>query len=408
MRGLEPFRLAGLFLALLVLLAPSQYGISLAGRANLTLAEPLLAFAALFFLWDLWRRGRWREVALPPLEHWLFVLLALISLAVAEDRAEVLKNVVQFGLYFILLHLVVVDMLRRAPQGLSWGLGLVVFGVAVNLALAVFQYFGPDPDPLVVRGAFGNRNVLGGYLALALPLCLVPLVPPGKNRAWSLVLSFLLLLTGFLVMLSGAAFLAIAAGIGLSLLARGKRMTFALWIAGLTLLFTAVYPVLPRGNDIAMLESVDLYDGMGQPNYRYPEWQVAVDMINESPWRGVGAGNYQRHINRYYGLIPNPTGPQEPDIQNLYLVLGVSLGIPGLAVFLLMLGLALRRWAQVAMSAADWRTRAAGRCCVCSLTAFALACLWSPLLVRGVVPLLALVMAAGHFLQIDPPAMKKK
>ena len=42
-----------------------------------------------------------------------------------------------------------------------------------------------------------------------------------------------------------------------------------------------------------------------------------------------GLGGYQKQIGPFYGVVPNATGPAEPDIQNLYLVLGATCGLPG-------------------------------------------------------------------------------
>lgn len=393
-------RLTWSVLGLILLLAPTQFSLNLADRAHLTLIEPLLLLAAGFACLDLIQNQRLRKLTWPPVEHGLFIAWTLFSMTVAEDRFEVLKSTLQFGLAFALLHLLVVDALKRTRRAAVWGLGLVLTGLAINLALAAVQYFTAGLDPLLVRGAFGNRNVLGGYLALTLPTCTVLALAPVKP-AWRLT-GGLLTLVGLLLILSGPAWLAVAGAVGLGLLVSGKRIGFAVWMLGLALLFTAVLPRLPRENDRVLLESADLYDGMGQPNFRYPEWQVAVNVIDEVPWRGVGAGNYQRQINRYYGLIPNPTGPQEPDIQNLYLVLGVSLGIPGLMLFLMMIGMGIRRAVTAGQSAADALSRAIGWGCAWGLTGFAIASAWSPLLVRGMVPMLAVLLATAQALPLRP------
>lgn len=395
-RGLSAQRLTDIGLALTVLVIPAQWSLELAGRAHLTLVEPLLALTALGFAWERLRRGQWREIIWPPLEHWAFVGVALLSFGVAEDRMEVLKNTLQFGLCFLLLHVLVTDVLRRNPRALQRGMVLILAGLCINLALAAMQYLGADPDPLSVRGAFGNRNVLGGYLALTLPLCLAPLALGAGRPRWRL-LGLAPLALGLGVVLSGAAWIALAVAVAAGLLLLGRRIGVAVWALGLLVLVTFAYPRLPRENNWTLLESIDVYDGMGAPTFRYPEWQVALNVIHDNPWRGVGAGNYQRQINRYYGLIPNPTGPQEPDIQNLYLVLGVSLGVPGLVAFLAMLGLGLRH-AGIALRppGTDPYVRIAAWGGACGLAAYALTAIWSPLLVRGVAPLLGVLLGALH------------
>jgi hypothetical protein len=73
---------------------------------------------------------------------------------------------------------------------------------------------------------------------------------------------------------------------------------------------------------------------------RWIEWSAALNLMagrttdQGASWEnfllGVGVGNYQRHINSYYGSLPN-LRKIEPDTSNLYLVTGASMGLAGLA-----------------------------------------------------------------------------
>ncbi len=380
----------GLMLALL--LAPTQWSLHFRERAHITIVEPLLAVTALAWGLDALRGGRWRNIRLPPMRQCLFLLLAALSLGVAADRVEALKTLVQFVLYFGVLHVLILDAARQHPEAPRIGLALVLAAAAVNLGLALFQYFNPETDGFYVRGAFSNRNVLGGYLALLIPVCAG--IALYDRQPFRRILAGILIAAGMLVMLSGAAFVAITAAVGAGLLYARRGLAFAFLVIVAILAVDEIFPRLPRNNEQEFLESVALYDGMATVNYRYPEWQAAVIMILEHPWRGVGAGNYQRNINRYYGIIPNPTGPQEPDIQNLYLVLGGTLGLPGLAAFLAMMAMAIRDAGISLRRNLKPETRALVWGGACALVAFAIAAVFSPLLVRGIVPLTAALLAA--------------
>jgi O-antigen ligase len=211
----------------------------------------------------------------------------------------------------------------------------------------------------------------------------------------------LLVLGGLSICLSGAALLAIA----LALLALAARRGAA-WLAGTGLVlmagFTLLLPRMPRGNDVEAFASMALYDNAGQPTRRYPEWQAAAVMALERPWVGQGIGGYQKQIGPFYGVVPNATGPAEPDIQNLYLVLAASAGLPTVLAFLLMLwnGMADAGRGATRDGAGDEVLPGLGAGLAGALGAFALTAVWHPLLVRGIGLPLALLLAATRYRKI--------
>lgn len=394
--------------------APTQW--SLVPSLRLGVADLFLACAAALGLLEclLARDGK-RALSLRP--HWthlLFILASGAALFAAADRLDALKEWVQGIEYFLVGPVVFAALLceERLFGGASGSRvppGFLALGAAtaVVLALALVQYFSPEghgsirlfaepktldiianalggrESPLLVGGTFGNRNVLGGFLALALPLCAAGALAAGR-AAWARAACALLLLAGLAVNLSGASYGAVVAVILLLAAVRGARVFLPVMLA-LVLWQTEVLPHLPRENDLCHFESVALYDPAGLPTRRYPEWQAAASMILTHPWLGVGPGHYQKQIGPFYGQVPNATGPAEPDIQNLYLVLGASCGLPALFAFLAMLAAAL------GAAARSGRWGAVG-----ALAAFAATAVWHPLLVRGIGIPLAFVLALAH------------
>jgi O-antigen ligase len=384
-----------------LLCAPTQWSIELLPKLHVCPADLLLALAAAVWLAALLLRRDWACLRPLPWPHLLFFCLAAASLAVAHDRMAAIREIIQTGLYFVAGSVLAADLLRRRPHADRLLMIALLAPAALVLVLACIQYFGPNSKSLTVRGAFGNRNVLGGYLALVLPLAFSLLL---TTPSWLLRLGLsLLLVAGLTVNLAGASFYAIAGTITLLAAVRGWR-TFAV-VAGVLILWqTEVLPRLPRENDLTLFRSTALYAADGQPERRYPEWQAAANLILERPWMGAGAGNYQRTIGPYFDTIPNATGPAEPDIQNLYLVLAGSMGLPALLVFGCLLGTAIVAGFRAATTTDGWHQGAAAGA-ACGLLAFACTAVWHPLLVRGLgLPLVA-VLALARARQAAPPTV---
>ena len=398
-------RIFGAVSLLALALSPTQHGFALAG-IHVTAADLLLAAA---FGLALFTPGFFRRR--PPAENVAFVVLAALSALFSENLRDGLKEWMQIALYFLVGERVAATALEI--RGEKWarracGVFLAAGGAVAALALA--QCLSPDSDVfplclrpgLAVRGAFGNNNVLCGFYALLLPFAFSLLLERG--RPWWLRAALgLLVVAGLLTIFSGAALAVIAAVMSATAFRRGR-----LWgaVTALVLLgaFFLVAPELPRDNFAAAVQSAELYhsdsgsvryaeDGVltweaGEPTRRYPEWQAALTMSFERPLVGVGPGAYQRRIGPFYGVVPRATGPNEPDTQNLYLVIASTMGYPALFTFLAILYAAWN-----AGRAPD--SGALGRAASAGLAAFAFTAVWHPLLVRGLgIPLVFLIVLA--------------
>jgi O-antigen ligase len=379
--------------------APIQWSFEPRPKVHLSPADLCLALTAGVWLLDTFVTRDWnRFLRLPPWPNLLFVIFASASALTAPDKAAAVKDLIQYAEYFVVGSMLFATFLRDDERAIRQALTLLAGVTALILGISLIHYFTSGTPNLLVRGTFGNRNVLGGFLALALPLCFsgVLAVRSFLQRAALMTLLF----AGFLVNLSGASYFAVAVLIAGLSAARGPRLFIP--VAAIMLLWQAyVLPRLPRENDLAHFQSVALYDGSGGVERRYPDWQAAYSMTLTHPWLGVGLGNYQKHVGQYYDNVPRQTGPSEPDIQNLYLVLAASAGVPALLAFLAMLFIAVR--SAVAL---PHRTALASGVAG-SLCAFGLVAVWHPLLVRGIgLPLVFLLALAHHLAELTPHDLK--
>ncbi len=402
--------LAGFGLVVALALAPTQCGFTAHGM-NVSPADLLLLPISLCWLLGILITGRWRRfvprrvvragIAQHPFwvfwPHGLWVLIATVSLGVAPDRTAAVQDVIQLTLYMIVAPVLVFDFIRPAeallPRRVALVLAALLVPLLVTIAVAAAQYGNPDLDDLAVRGLFRNRNVLGGFLALTAPI-LFGLAADARGRLLARGGAILALLAVMAVTLAGAAYAAITLTLLLIAGRKGARLflTTALCLA---LWQVCVLPRLPRENDLAHFRSVALFDANGALERRYPEWQAAVSLILTHPLRGVGAGNYQREIGRYYDVVPRATGPSEPDSQNLYLVIAASMGLPALFACIALFGRAVFAAARAARGLRTWQTGLASGLAA-GISAFALTALWHPLLVRGIGIPLAAALALAH------------
>ena len=376
--------------------APTQWSLEPRPKLHLSLADLALAFTAGVWFLDLLvcRDGR-RLLRLPPWPHLLFVGCAAVSALTASDKVAALKDLIQYVEYFLVGALLFEAYLRDGGrQAVRRALLLLGSVTAALLGFALFHYFAAGEDPLAVRGTFGNRNVLGGFLALALPLCFAGVL--GARRGLLKAAFAALLVAGLTINLSGASYGAVVGVIACLAAVRGPKL-FVPVAACLLLWQIVVLPKLPRENDLVHFQSVALYDGSGKAERRYPDWQAAYSMTLTHPWLGVGLGNYQKHIGQYYDQVPRQTGPSEPDIQNLYLVLAASCGLPALFAFLAMLVTAARDAGRAMVEQRDVEKIALASGVAGACVAFAMTAVWHPLLVRGIgLPLVFLLALARH------------
>lgn len=332
----------------------------------------------------------------------LFVGWMVVCACFAEMKGMAWVKVVQWGEYFVVAVVLLHDFFATNRRRVVRGMWILLGVMGIFVAVAMWQYFGDleGESPFGVRGLFKHANVLGGYLALLVPVCFGVLCE--VRRWWVRLVMGALVVCGLMVTLSGAAYVAMVlamAGIGA---ARGARCFVA------TCVFLMVWQVVVmeqlaardwmRENVAEHLASAAIYEDDGEPAPRYPEWQAGIYMMTDEPVVGVGPGHYQRKIGQYYGMIPRSPRPKDEsdvEIQNQYLVLGATMGLPGVLAFLAMVVSAL-------IGGRGWRRGLAGGAAA-GVLAFAGVLVWHPLIVRGVALVFVALLVVCHALREAKP-----
>lgn len=425
--------LYGLMAALLV--APSQAAFKMAGM-YVSPVDPLIW--GLFGIW-LGRQLFWRRslCCRPPAAAAFFFVAAVgLSVVRAGDKTGAVKDLVQSAEYFLAAWILFVNGFTR-PGAVRWAIRIHLGAAVAVLALAAAQYWhtepagigfainpvhlnvmqdlGNDPNPFFVRGTFGNRNILGGYLALILPLSLSLAISGFGGRRWRPVLAAVTL-AGLLLNLSGGTLLALAVALPFVALCHGRRAAL-ITVTVMLLMFVLVLPRMPRRNFEVLHQSVRVFEDGGDMSARYTEWLGALVMWHEQPlliggpewlavedewgsglnpmgWLfGVGAGNFQRNIGMYYGYLPDVNiNATEPDSHNTYLVLLSTVGLLGVLGFV---GMLLQSAATALRKADACGVLGKGLCigAAGALLAYAVNAVWAGLMVRGIGIPLAFTLA---------------
>ena len=195
-----------------------------------------------------------------------------------------------------------------------------------------------------VFSTFGNPNIFGFYLLLAIPLSAAGAVI--FRSAW-LRLSCLglgaVLLANLLLTYSRGSYLALALSAGVIVMLMEKRL-LALFLPALAGLFLVLpHPVVAR------LQSVLNFEDLST-SFRFSIWEGSVRLVRDFWMTGVGQGSQAfSSVYSFYALAATPT----LHAHNLYLQLAAELGVPGLLVFLGLMACYFREMA-------DFHRRAAG------------------------------------------------
>lgn len=335
---------------LVIAMAPSQLSWSPDPKHGPFIAYGDAMAALVIALWALWRlRSGLSGLLWPPMAVGGMLLVALLSAGMAESPKLTALILIQIALYFAAAYMLFADVLTDKSR-IKGALLALALPTAVNLGLATSQYFTAE-TPFEVGALLSNRNVYSAYMAIVLPLGFgIWLWVQQRPAQWALGA----------VMVLGAVTMLSPPLVWVALLVMAVQTWFASrpasYRGALVVLATAVLVVvLPRNHDIAVQELLDaqeegplhkLQTELGEveeDSYivkkRWLEWMPALNMMAENFMLGVGGGNFQLNIGRseYYGFLPN-VRKSEPDTNNLYLVVGSSMGFAGLICLVAYIG----------------------------------------------------------------------
>jgi O-antigen ligase len=256
-----------------------------------------------------------------------------------EFRGEIFKMVL---FYFLILSNI------KTPYAFKTIMKAVFTGALVMSIIGVVGYF---TGFTLYRGRtislFANKSYtsLGFYLLMT--SCLVlGLIIYEKNR--KKVLAFFLLLIVYfsciMVTLTRSIWLGFFSASLITLFLYRKKLIllFPLMI----LIFFLLFPSNFTSRFMSILDFQNYAKAGGVLSDRVQLWQSAIKMIEDYPVLGVGYGKRifkKVYIKEKYILPHAKERRALPNAHNLYLDTGVQLGIPGIILFLFLIGVFFKR-----------------------------------------------------------------
>lgn len=227
-------------------------------------------------------------------------------------------------------------------QGSTLGLG--IFGESTKSLFAMKEGSGVVDR---AAGLIGHPNQLAMFLGLLLSInTALVFAPTGWRIKKYLLGSLAVLLIGELLTFSRGGWVALGAGSGFVVwwcLARWIRNKV---FSAIVLVITAAFMLTCAVILISPVRQRILESDYGTASLRFPLMQVAVNMIAQNPWLGVGPGNYQVVYHQYDDTREAITWGFPAPVHNEILLIASELGVLAALLFLLFIF-----WRQVLL----WR-----------------------------------------------------
>lgn len=359
-------------MALLLIVSPLA---KLPCVSNLHLQDAAFAVIAVLVV-VLFLMQRRNFLRLMPAQVIILACMAVMGIAVVTDFGLGVQKAFQFCLY-LLVFIAAGFFVReqRCKDIVLCGIGL---GCLATIALCLWQLIWCDATPI---GFFRNRNVLAGFLS-GLVFVASSWIQSKLQRKIVASIICVALFAAATAVLPSSGWVSIFAGIAvLAFMRSGRAMAFNAALGMMLGLLLSVL-LLPEYFSDQVANLAWLEPNHENISQRYIEWQAALKMIADNPVFGVGPGNYQLGIGRYYGLLPK-LNTMERDVQNGWLVFSSSMGVAGLCMFVWLLWEAMRRGREYLRK--EFSIGATGL--VAALVAWIVANLFTNVLVRETGPI---------------------
>jgi O-antigen ligase len=218
-----------------------------------------------------------------------------------------------------------------------------VRGTLINYFLVGYTMFGRALWNFI----YANSNDLASltFFPLSLAIAVFLTEPKGLIKKAALVGLGLLPLIILLTQSRGALIALVVTGLLFYIsYAKGKRIKSLLWAVAISIVIIPFVPssAWSRFSGLKWLvstETVQYADPEGSAEARYNIWRIARLIIKENPVSGIGLGAYALANEAYGPRVAVPDAARgRRDTHSTYFNVAAETGIPGLVLFLTMIG----------------------------------------------------------------------
>ena len=268
----------------------------------------------------------------------LFVIIGLLSVAVAQDRAFSFYNFYHLVPIYALTYLLVGQTLRtprecqRVVLAMALSAGLVIlygfYQFIFGIDIGAMKWVDGEAFPELSKRVFStweNPNILAGYLDIV--ICAAVGLLPVLSRTWR--------------MIAGILLVAALACLGMTY-ARGACLVVAVLLAGYGALrdWRILVGLVVLGGGALLADPV-LADRLlsvftrvdTSSEMRLAFWESTVAMILDHPFLGIGWGMYFM-VYPEYDFYLQGAPVQIVHAHNMYLNYAAEIGVPGALSFL--------------------------------------------------------------------------
>lgn len=279
----------------------------------------------------------------------MFIAWTILSITWATSASTAITEDSSWALSLLLLPIVFTAI--RTRRHMIWLTAILVCGATLT---ALYGMLFARGDALAegstrLASAGEDANNLAELLVAGIVLALVLAAIREFDRTARLI-SFgaaLLMLVALIDTVSRGGMVGLGAALIAGILFAGPRRRVMLFTVSATLALGVVGYYASVASPAARSRITTLQGGSG----RVDIWEVGWRMFKAHPWTGVGSGNFANTTKDYLFLPGAPTSHNdfiidEPKVaHNMYLEVLADLGIPGMALFLTILGALL--WCDI-------------------------------------------------------------
>ena len=273
-----------------------------------------------------------------------FLTWSIVTLFWARDLVAARRQLMAYIVGFALLLLVVNEIdSRQTLNGLMATLALSGWFMVLAGIVTVLTAGYTAGSRLQVLEM--NENGFGIALLVTIPGILWQMMKPERHRKalWALMAAVFLLLAIGLIAMSGSR------GSLISLLV--TLLAFMLWKPTrswgvLSLVVVVLGVILSPFLFSTTLERFALVNGDTLLGGREVLWQAFGRFISDHPWSGAGVGNGPYEVMPYLGLLGSTIAFERAPSHNPVLAIWADAGLPGLLLYLGVLGSAIWSFAR--------------------------------------------------------------